>query len=305
MLAALAALIPVFVCILLGLIIRRTAFLADAFWPPAERLNYYVMLPALLLANLVEAKVAGLPVAEFAGVLAAATLTAAAGMVAIRRSLPRVDGAAFSSMLQGTIRPNTFIGLAAAASLWGAEGLTLIAIAIAAVVPLVNLVSVVSLLHYAAPQRPSLRRLVMPILTNPLILACLAGIALNWGGVELPLGVLPTFRILGAAALPIGLLAVGAGLDLRSLRTTGLPVLLSSLFKLMLLPALTAVLTVSMGLPPVVVGVATLYAALPCAPSAYVLARQMGGDAALAASIVTAQTLLAGLTIPLIILLVR
>lgn len=305
MLAALAALIPVFVCIALGLAFRRSRFLADGFWAPAERLNYYVMLPALLLSNLAEARFDGLPVVELAGVLMATTVLAAAGLAALRRRLPAVDGPAFSSMLQGTIRPNTFIGLAAAAALWGSQGLALLAIAIAAVVPLVNLISVVGLLRYASTERPGIRRLVVPIVTNPLILACAAGIALNAGGVELPLGVGPTFRILGAAALPIGLLVVGAGLDLRSLRGTGLPVLVSSLFKLVLLPALTGVLTLAMGLPPMVAGVATLYAALPCAPSAYVLARQMGGDAALAASIITAQTLLAGLTIPLTILLVH
>lgn len=302
MLAALAALIPVFVCILLGLVFRRTGFLADGFWAPAEKLNYYVMLPALLVSNLAEAQFGGLPVAALAGLLAGSTVAAAGGMVLLKRRLPGVSGAAFSSMLQGTVRPNTFIGLAAAAALWGSQGLALLAVAIAAVVPLVNLISVAGLLAYATPGRPGWRRLATPIVTNPLILACLAGIALNAGEVALPLGIGPTFRILGSAALPIGLLVVGSGLDLKALRGTGLPVLLSSLFKLVLLPTLTAGLALTIGLPPVVVGVATLYAALPCAPSAYVLARQMGGDAALAASIITAQTLLAGLTIPLTIL---
>ncbi len=302
MIAALAALIPVFVCIVLGLAFRRSGFLADGFWAPAEKLNYYVMLPALLVSNLVEARFAGLPVAALAGLLIGTTLAAAGGMVLLRRRLPGMSGAAFSSMLQGTVRPNTFIGLAAAAALWGSQGLALLAIAIAAVVPLVNLISVAGLLAYATPGRPGWRRLAMPIITNPLILACLAGIALNAAEIPLPLGVGPSFKILGSAALPIGLLVVGAGLNLKALSGTGLAVLLTSLFKLILLPALTAGLALLVGLPPMVVGVATLYAALPCAPSAYVLARQMNGDAALAASIITVQTLLAGITIPMILL---
>lgn len=302
MLAALAALIPVFVCIMLGLVFRRTGFLATGFWASAEKLNYYIMLPALLLSNLVEASFDGLPVATLAGLLIGTTLAAALSMALLRRQLPMVSGAAFSSMLQGTIRPNTFIGMAAASALWGPQGLALLAIAIAAVVPLVNLISVAGLLAYASPNRPGWRRLVTPIVTNPLILACLAGIALNTGHVSLPLGIGPTLRILGSAALPVGLLVVGSGLDLAALHGAGRPVLVSSLFKLVLLPLITVGIALALGLPPVVVGVATLYAAQPCAPSAYVLARQMGGDASLAASIITAQTLLAGLTIPLILL---
>lgn len=304
MIAVFAALLPTFVLILLGHGMRRLQFLADGFWAPAEKLTYYVMLPALLISNLSEARVEGLPVVALAALLAGLTIAASAGMVALRPLLKRVDGPAFSSMLQGTVRPNTYIGLAAAASLWGAEGVTLVAIGIAVVVPLVNLISVAGILRYAAPRRPSPLQIVLPIVRNPLILACLIGVLLNWSGLVLPPGVAPIFKILGGASLPIGLLAVGAGLNLGALRGSGSPVLLSSLFKLALLPLATGLVAAALRLPPTVIGAATLYAALPCAPSAYVLARQMGGDWALSATIITTQTILAFATIPLAILAV-
>ncbi len=303
MIAALAALIPVFVLILLGWGMRRRAFVPDSFWAPAEKITYYVTFPALLTVNLAEAPVEGLPWAVLAALLACVTAAAVGGLIVLRPLLADVGGAAFSSMLQGTVRPNTYIGLAAAAALWGAEGVTLTAICIAVVVPMVNLISVAALLHYAAPRRPSALQIVRPIVTNPLILACLLGIVINWSDLPLPPGVAPTLKILGGAALPIGLLAVGAGLDLGALRGTGAPVLVSSVFKLVLLPAAAAAGGLLLGLPATVVGVATLYAGLPASASAYVLARQMGGDAPLMATIITAQTLLAFLTIPTAILI--
>lgn len=304
MLEAISAIVPVFVCIVLGVVLRRTGFLADGFWQPAERLTYYVLFPALLVSNLATADFGGVPALELAGVLVAVTLGAAAGMALLRPLLPWISGPAFSSIMQGTIRPNTFIGLAAAAVMWGSQGMALMAVGLAALVPVVNLLSVLALLFYAAPRRPTLRELLKPLASNPLILSCLVGLALNAAGIPLPLGIGPTLKSLGTASLPIGLLAVGAGLNLKALRGSGSPVLLSGLFKLLLLPAMAAAATSALGMPAVVVAVATLYSAQPCSPSSYVLARQMGGDAEVAASIITAQTLLAALTIPAVLYLV-
>ncbi len=303
MMPVIAALVPVFVLILLGFTLRRLRFAPDDFWPPAEKLTYYVTFPALLFVNVAEARGEGLPWAAMTGSVAVATLTSAASMIAGRGLVPQMDGRSFSSMLQGSIRPNTYIGLAAAASLWGAEGLTLTAICIAVVVPLVNLLSVGGMLHYAAARRRGVMHLLLPIATNPLILACILGIAWNGSGLDLPPGIAPSLKILGSAALPIGLLAVGAGLDVSALRGAGLPVLLTSSLKLVLLPSIVLLGTRLADLPPLASGTAVLYAALPCSASAYVLARQMNGDAQLMATIITAQTLLAIVTIPLAVTL--
>lgn len=304
MISIVAALIPVFVLILLGYGLRRLRFVPDDFWPPAERLTYYITFPALLVINVAEAKVEGLPWAQFGGLLAVATLTSAAATIYSRRLLPHVSGPSFSSILQGSIRPNTYIALAAAASLWGAQGLTLVAIGVAVVVPLVNLVSVAGMLRYAAAKRPSAVQVALPIVTNPLILACLTGAAINVSGLTLPPGAGPSLKILGSAALPVGLLAVGAGLNIRALGAAPLPVLLTSLLKLGLLPLVTALGALLLGFDAATTAAAVLYAAVPCSASAYVLARQMNGDAPLMATIITAQTLIAIATVPFAILLI-
>lgn len=298
-----AALVPIFLIIVLGHALRRWRFLPDEFWAPAERITYYVTFPALLVYNLAGVDFAGLPVGPLAAVEAAATFAMAVAMLAARPAFARMKGASFSSMIQGAIRPNTYFGLAAAASLWGSPGVALTAVCIAAVVPLVNLLSVLAMVRFASGQPPSARGMLLPVLTNPLILACLLGIGLNFGGVALPAGVAETLRILGGAALPIGLLAVGAGLDLAAVRHAGRPVLVTALFKMVLLPLIAGLSVRALGLPPLAVGVAVLYASLPCSPSAYVLSRQMGGDSVLMASIISVHTLLAAVIVPLNLML--
>ncbi len=297
-----AALLPVFLLIVLGYALRRTAFLPDSFWAPAEKLTYYVTFPALLVSNLAGADFTGLPAAPLAGVVAGATLLSAGVAVGLGRAIA-ADGPGRTSILQGAIRPNTYFGLAAAAALYGETGVTLTAVCIAAVVPLVNLVSVTGMVAWTGRAAPGVWGLLRPILTNPLILACALGIALNLLGVGLPPGLGPSLEILGRAALPIGLLAVGAGLDLGALLAGRRALVATAALKMGLLPAAAALGAGLVGFPAAATGVAVLYASLPCSPSAYVLSRQMGGDSALMAAIITAHTLLAALIVPVNLIL--
>ena len=102
-------------------------------------------------------------------------------------------------------------------------------------------------------------------------------------------------------ALPLGLMTVGAGLQLRALRGTTLPFLASSGLKLIGFPLMTAGLAMALGLGGTLVQASILLATLPTATSSYILARQLGGDAPLMAAIISGQTLLAIVTIPFIL----
>jgi len=303
------ALAPIFLLILLGWGFRVRGFLTDAFWVPAEKLTYYVLFPALLVANLAEAKLDGLPVAEIltvqgGAVLLMAALAALVASHAHRRPL-RLDGAGASSLFQGIVRPNTYVGFAAAAGLFGAAGVTLTALCVALVVPLVNLLAVIACLHFAGPKggKRGWRGMVVPIVTNPIIIACLIGIALNVTDLGLPPVVGPLMKILGQASLALGLLAIGAGLELRAVRDSGPAVALAILGRLVLTPALVALLAWSMGLTGLPFAVSVLYAGLPVAPNSYVLARQLGGDAPMMASAITLSTLVAAATMAALMVL--
>jgi len=293
-------LVPVFLLIVAGHGFKRSGWMPDAFWPAAERLTYFVFFPALLVSNTAKAQLAGIAVAPLAAALIGPILAVSAAAVAVRPWLAG-DGPSFTSLFQGQIRPNTYIGIAGAAALFGDRGLTLTAVAIVCCIPTVNLLSVAALARFAAPTGTAAGWRTLPgsIVRNPLIAAPLLGLALNAAGIGSPPIIGPFLEVLGRAALPVGLMAVGAGLDPAAVRTAGRLVAKAAAVKLLVLPALTFGMARLVGLDSLSVSVCVLYASLPCSASSYVLARQMGGDARLMAGIITATTIVAAVTIPL------
>lgn len=306
MLDTVFALIPIFLLIVVGFAMKRRGFVPDAFWAPAEKTTYYITFPALLVASTARAPLAELDWGPLMLVNAGAIVAVFAAMT-LARPLFGVSAASFTSMIQGSIRPNTYIGLAAAASLYGEAGVALTAVCIASVVPLVNVLAVATLVRCVGTATTTgrwqrLLQTVRGIVTNPLILACALGMALNGVGIGMPdIVVGPFLDILGAAALPVGLLAVGAGLAPEAIAGSGRAVVITSLAKLFGVPLAAGLLALAAGLDGAAAGVAVLYAALPCSASSYVLARQMGGDAPMMANVITVQTLAAAATMPLVI----
>ncbi|MEH6470693.1 MAG: AEC family transporter [Halopseudomonas sp.] len=295
-----AALGPVFALVALGAGFRWTRFPAVEFWPLAERFTYYLLFPVLLVLKISTAE---LPQSGVGQVIAALVLALLA-MMLVSLLLARVLGLALpalSSLFQGSIRFNTYVGLAAAAELFGEQGILWGALFLAVMIPLVNIVCVTVFIVSGRSGASRWRGLLMPLLKNPLIIACALGASLNLSGVGMPSPLIPVLELLSRMALPLGLLAVGVGLDLRVLRSGGLALWGSCLLKLLLYPLCFASIAAVLSLPQDATAVLLIFFALPTAPSAYILARQMGGDAPLMAVMITLQTLLAMLTMPIVI----
>lgn len=293
-----AALGPLFLLILFGAVLGYWRWPGTDFWPQMERLIYFVLFPAMLVGTLATADVSQVPVGRLALVLLGAM--ALFGLLIWRlRHLLKLTPAAFTSVFQGAVRFNTYVGVAGAAALHGGLGATTAAVAVALMVPVVNVMCVASFVAAGTLGSASMGKSVMALVKNPLILACLAGIALNLSGIGLPGWSQDTVGLLGRAALPLGLIAVGVALRPAALLRIDRGVLATNSIKLMLMPALVLALAWALGLDTVSRDVALLFAALPTATSAYILARQLGGDAELMAAIITGQTLLAMFTLPL------
>jgi malonate transporter and related proteins len=290
---------PIFLLIMVGFGLKRIDWVPDGFWPAAERVTYFIFFPALLIINTAKANLVGIDVLPMAVALVIPIFLVTAAALAVRPLLA-TDGPSFTSVIQGNIRPNTYVGIAGAFALFGEPGLTLTALALVCCVPTVNVIAVMALVRYApAPgNRFHWQDAVMPIIKNPLILSPLLGLALNQSGIGPPPVIGPLLEILGRAALPVGLMAVGAGLDLSALKPVRRLVLMTAGTKLMLVPALTFGMCLALGLDVQTTGVCVLYATLPCSASSYVLARQMGGNAELMAGIITGTTLAAMFAIP-------
>ncbi|MEK6478384.1 AEC family transporter [Catalinimonas sp. 4WD22] len=295
MLRFLEALLPIFGVVVLGQIFYRNNFPGKAFWPLADRLTYYVLLPALLVSKIAEAKLNDTGILPMAGLLVLATSLLALLLVLIQ-FIFKISPARFTSVFQGSIRPNTYVGLAAASALYHEQGLALTAIAIAGVVPLVNVLSVGAFVIYIPQANRNWQQLTKTFITNPLILACLLGIVLNLTG--LPETGIELLKIFSRAALPLGLLSVGAGLNFKALRASMFAISLTATLKLIALPSLVMLLFYLSGISGVSREVALIYAAVPGAISSYILSRQLGGDSELMAGIITMETFLAMFSIP-------
>ena len=297
------ALGPVIGLIALGHALRARSFLAPAFWPPAERLCYFLLLPALFISGTATADLAGLPIALMAPILAGPVVLTALGLAVAQRWLD-LDGPAFTSVVQGSIRFNNYLGLSIALALFGADGVALAAIANTILVPLVNVLCTLAFARYGA-EPLTMAGTVRSIATNPLILGCVIGILLNITGIGLPPGAAEFVRALGTASLPLGLLCVGAALDLRSMGRNVGAVLLATAVKFTVLPGLGIAGCLLLGLTGEPAATVILFLSLPTASSAYVMARALGGDARLMASMITLQTVAGVLYLPVVFLAIR
>jgi predicted permease len=215
-----------------------------------------------------------------------------------------IDGPAFTSIFQGATRWQTYVALAVAGNLYGDLGLALASVAMVAIIPLVNVFSVAVLAHYASPERQSVRTIAMTVVRNPLIWACAIGLAINVSHLPLPRIWHEVAEALGRSSLAIGLLVTGAGLHLEGLFRPNAAAALTVFLKLIAMPLMAAALALLFGLSGPNLVIVVSCSAVPASSSAYVLARQMGGDAPLLAQIITLQTILAALTMPIAIALV-
>ncbi len=172
---SLQALAPVFLLIAAGQVMRRAAFPAPGFWAMAERLVYWCLFPALLFEATAGVAVGGRHILLVGLATGGPVLLLVLLLLALRRPL-RLDGARVAAVAQAAVRPNTYIGLAAAAALWGHGALAPLALVIAINIPLVNLIAGI-LLAVTGGRGVHPLRLALLVIGNPLILACLLGLA--------------------------------------------------------------------------------------------------------------------------------
>ena len=285
-------LLPDFSLILLGILIRRWMTFGENFWAGLEKLVYFILFPALLINSLVKAK---LDLLSAFPLLATAFVAIVAGMLLglLPRMFSKVPALTFASMYQCAFRYNSYIGLAVVSMLFGQSGVATLGIIIGTAVPLVNVVAIGMLARHGQ------LGLWREVLRNPLIWATIIGLSLNLVGYVPPAPVLAFLGRLAEASIALGLLAVGAALQMGG--AAGVKGLAAWLIvvKLLLLPLVAVFVGPLLGLSGLYYQVAVLFAALPTASSAYILAVRMGGDGKSVAWLISASTLVSMLTLTL------
>jgi malonate transporter and related proteins len=292
--SAALVILPNFLLILCGTVLARRFDYGRAFWDNLEKLVYFVLFPALLFRSLMRANI---DVATARDFVAAGIVVMLCGIAlsAVPRWFRGIDLKVFAGGFQCGFRFNSYLGLAAVSALSGKDGVTLLAILIGFLVPMANIAAVYALTGHGGSG------FWREIARNPLILSTGGGLVANLLGLRLPFVLDQTLELLGTAALPAGLLAVGAALRLDGSRTAPFAQGWWMTVKLLLLPLVAAVTAWQLRLTPLEATVLITWAALPTASSAYILAARMGADAKPVAAQITLQTLLSMVTLPLLV----
>lgn len=284
-------LLPDFALILFGTWLAHRVNFGPGFWNGAEKLVYYVFFPMLLFRSINTAQFS----LGAASMFAAAGLTGFVASIALSflgRPLLKPPPKVFASVVQTGFRYNSYVGLALVASLFGTPGVALFALLVALCVPVANLFAVYAL---AREQETHLGRELM---TNPLVLATFSGLTSNLLGIRLWPPLATVVERMGNASLALGLLCIGAGLTFRAVDTSRWVLGYYTVLKLLGVPLLMLATSHLFGVGRLESQVLILFASLPTASSAYILATRMGGLGSPVAFLISLQTLLAMMTMP-------
>ncbi len=307
MFSALSAILSVLLLTATGWFLRHRNLIARERWSGMEDLAYWVLFPAMILYNVGTSDFSVMPVAEISiAVLGTFTILAVICLAlqpALKNRL-QISGPRFTSIFQGVVRWNGFIAMAIAANSFGEEGVALIAIIMAIMIPAANLLCVFILSVYTGGLVPSPKTLAKELIKNPFIISVTAGGLINVSGGYIPEVIANYLTFLGSAALPIAVLCVGAALDLGALRRPGPALTTALLLRNMLAPAIAASFALALALDAISATIVVLVFSVPSAGASFVLAKKMGGDAKLMAEILTLQTVAAAITIPAWLLVV-
>lgn len=293
-------LIPIFMLITFGYIFKRVSFPSLEFWPMMDKFTYYVLFPSLLIYKLSTAQLSNINSSDVVLTMLISLVLMLLLTLLIGHFKP-IENRAFTSVIQGAIRFNTYVFLALVDALLGDSGLVIAAVIMAFAIPFINFLCIGAFSYFINKEDLNVLKFLKSIFTNPLIVACLVGGLLNISNMVLPVVMLKTLAILSAAALPLGLLSVGVGLELSHINSAKYELFLAVILKLVVFPLVIGVVAYFFNLTKEALLVLILFASMPTASSSYILARQLGGDLKLMSSIITLQTLISIATIGIII----
>ena len=286
---------PVFAMLFGGVVLKRVGWINDSFIHTASALVFNVTMPALLFLGIVHADLNAALQPKVLGYFTVATLVsfALAWGWSIWRC-PREDRGIYP---QGACRGNNaVIGLALAASMYGAYGISLGAVLAALVILLYNTLSTIVLAVYSPVIKSDPWSICKSVFRNPLIISVLAAVPFAAFKIVLPGWLQASGEYLAAMTLPLALICIGGTLSLAALRKSGDLAFSASLLKMIGLPLITTWGAWLYGFRGPELGTLFLYFASPTAAASFVMARAANGNHELAAAIIVITTVMAAVT---------
>lgn len=292
----LLALLPDFLVLLAGRVLRK--ILPPAGWQALDSLNFYLLFPALIFISALGAP----PAAKELLILAPGIwgiMLFACWLGWLLRSWGPARFLDFAALWQTAWRFNTALAMVMVQAL-PPEHRALMSIAIGLAVPVANILAVTAL---SRGQSVGLRKTLKLVLSNPFLLASLAGLVCSVLAVSIPEVLLSALRKLAQAAIPLALLSIGAAMQWQALWQLERFQLALNSIKLIVMPALMLLCCYLLAVPAGPAMVLVLFAALPTASAAHVLASVYGAARQPVATLIAQSTLLGCLSLPLWLLL--
>jgi len=296
------SLFPIFAVIMFGYVAKHYKFLCGEFWVSCEKLAYYILLPAILFINISRAQyshIASYLLMLTIGLVSIAILIA---LVIIGKYIFKINNADFNAVMQGSVSVNSaYIGIPASYAIFGQEGFIAYSMILAIVVPFVNAATIIILGIYAHEDERILKMVLRKITMHPVINSCVIGFLFNYFDIILPEPIFSTLEIFSRASVPIGLIIVGGALDVKSIRGSWKYINSAACLKLIISPMIAILLVKWSGMTGIKANILVLYAALPTAAWAYIMARKFKGNAELMAGMIVFETLLSLATITIML----
>ncbi len=297
--------LPIFLIAFIGAFIKRRWIVSEDFWRGLEKLSFYLLFPAVLFINVYKLDLNSWDFIRLLLALVASHLIMV--MIAIYyQKKEHYEKIQFTSFFQGSTRYNNYIFFALGSALFGSEGLSVISVISPYMIVLTNITSVMCFVHYVPQKNGSSSKqrglfvMLRTIGTNPFVLASITAFLFNYLQIDLNKGIAKTIENLSNSALTIGILIVGSSLKLNIHPQNMKLVTTASLLKLVVTPIITSVLLWVMAISGIAKAIGILFSCLPCATSAYILSRQLGGDHDTMSSIITFTTLFSVLSLSIL-----
>ena len=300
------ALAPVFLMIFLGWFTRYFLFSESIKWRLIEKVTYYLFVPALVIKHLLYVDLENIQITNALLTLFATIFTVSLILLFSRKKIKKhfsISDQSFTSIFQGSIRANFFISLAAAPVLLGNNLAALLVILVAIFTITVNFISVLVLVRFGSEKKRDLNHIALKLLRNPFILSTVVGIAINLSGIDLAEEINSGIALLSGLGLPMALFCAGASIYAINFRRQFSSILLASSIRLIISPFIAYMIGKVLGLDGQIIATLVLFHGQPTAVTSYILAREMDGDHELMASILTSQTALSVISLPIILLL--
>ncbi len=291
---------PIFLLVVLGFFLRHIKLINDDFVRTSSKFVFNISLPALIFLKLSETDfsvVFDLNLIYFALAVTVVEFFVAWGISGKLTKQPEDKGV----FTQGSFRSNfAIVGLAVLKDVLGDSAVGKASIVLAFVMPLFNFLGVISLmLPFRNKLKFDFKTFALGIILNPLILSVLFALPFSYNFVSLPNVFVKLFQYLGAIALPLALIDIGATVNLNALKNASLNSFVASSLKIFFFPLLFTIIAVILNFRGTNLVILLVLLASPTAIATFPMSQAMKGNIKLAGNIIVITTLISVLTLSL------